>query len=36
MQANCYKHSAASHEDGKVMILGGSDERDWDGRRQSV
>jgi hypothetical protein len=36
MQANRYKHSAASLEDGKVMILGGSDERDWDGRRQSV
>ena len=36
MQASRYKHSAVSLEDGRVMILGGSDERDWDGRRQSV
>jgi hypothetical protein len=36
MQAPRYKHSAVSLEDGRVMILGGSDERDWDGRRQSV
>jgi len=36
MQASRYKHSAAPLEDGRVMILGGSDKRDWDGRRQSV
>jgi hypothetical protein len=36
MQVSRYKHSAVSLEDGRVMILGGSDERDWNGRRQSV
>jgi hypothetical protein len=36
MQVSRYKHAAVLLEDGKILLLGGSDERDWSGRRSSV
>jgi hypothetical protein len=36
MQVKRYKHSATPMADGRVMLLGGSDELDWAGARRSV
>jgi hypothetical protein len=36
MQVSRYKHAGVLLADGTVLLLGGADERDWGGRRQSV